>query len=276
MDWLKDRIKRPKVVVDLSQIKELHGVREANGGLEIGAATTLTEIVRHPLVRDKFGLSMEAAELVASPQIRNQGTIGGNVSQDTRCWYYRGGWTCYRAGGNVCYADTPTALNREHAIFDADRCVAVNPSDTAPALVALDAQMVIRGPKGERVISAEEYWIGPGIDITRMNVLQPNELLTAIRIPATMAGAQFYFEKVRDRQVWDFPLVNTVAATPRRLKNVEAAVVGKPRNEETAKMAGDLAVQGAQTLKHNGYKVPLMRNLVKRAVRGSEGGAWTS
>src|SRR6266566_2803574 len=287
-DWLKDRIKRPQYVVDLSQIPALAGVREQNGGLEIGAMTTLTEVVRHPLVRERFGILLEAAEAAASPQIRNQGTIGGNVSQDTRCWYYRSGWTCYRAGGNICYADTPTAINREHAIFDADRCVAVNPSDTAPALVALDAQMVIKGPKGERVIPAEEYWIGPGIDITRMNVLQPGELLTAIRIPATMAGAQFYFEKVRDRQVWDFPLVNVaaaikpnganigearlvvnaVAATPRRLKHVEAAILGKPRNEETAKMAGDMAVEGAQTLRHNGYKVPLMRNLVKRAIRG--------
>jgi xanthine dehydrogenase YagS FAD-binding subunit len=294
MDWLKDRLRKPKVVVDLGQIKELKGVRELNGGIEIGAMTPLTEVVKHPAVKEKFSLLMEAAELVASPQIRNQGTIGGNVSQDTRCWYYRGGWNCYRAGGNICYADTPTAVNREHAIFDADRCVAVNPSDTAPALLALDAQMVIRGPKGERVVNAEDYWIGPDIDITRMNVLAPNELLIAIRIPATMAGAQFYFEKVRDRQVWDFPLVNVasaiktngsnigearlvvnaVAARPRRLKNVEAAITGKPRNEDTAKMAGDLAVQGAQTLRHNGYKVPLMRNLVKRAIRGA--GTWTS
>src|SRR5213080_2082039 len=212
MDWLKDRLRRPKVVVDLSQIKELHGIKEADGGLEIGAMTSLTEVVRHPVVREKYAILMEAAELVASPQIRNQGTIGGNVSQDTRCWYYRGGWTCYRAGGNICYADTPTAVNREHAIFDADRCVAVNPSDTAPALVALDATMVIRGPKGERTVAAEQYFVGPGIDITRMNVLQPGELLTAIRIPATMAGAQFYFEKVRDRNVWDFPLVNVASA----------------------------------------------------------------
>jgi xanthine dehydrogenase YagS FAD-binding subunit len=296
MDWLKDRLKKPKVVVDLGQIKELKGVREANGGIEIGAMTPLTEVVKHPLVKEKFSILMQAAELVASPQIRNQGTIGGNVSQDTRCWYYRGGWTCYRAGGNICYADTPTAINREHAIFDADRCVAVNPSDTAPALLALDAQMVIRGPGGERVVNAEQYWIGPGIDITRMNVLQPNELLIAIRIPATMAGAQFYFEKVRDRQVWDFPLVNVaaaikpngnnigearivvnaVAATPKRLHNVEAFIAGKPRNEETANAAGQMAVEGAVTLRHNGYKVPLMRNLVKRAVRGSEGGPWTS
>ena len=287
-DWLKDRAKRTSLVIDLSQVTELRGIKEVNGGLEIGALTTLTEVGRHPVVREQFGLLREAADLVASPQIRNQGTLGGNVSQDTRCWYYRSGWTCYRAGGNICYADTPTAVNREHAIFDADRCVAVNPSDTAPALVALDAQMVIRGPKGERVLNAEDYWIGPGTDITRMNVLAPNELLVAIRIPATMAGAQFYFEKVRDRQVWDFPLVNVasaikanganigearlvvnaVAATPRRLKNVETFVVGKPRNEETAKAAGQMAVEGAVTLRHNRYKVPLMRNLVARALRG--------
>jgi xanthine dehydrogenase YagS FAD-binding subunit len=296
MDWLKDRLKRPKVVVDLGQIAELKGIKEANGGLEIGAMTPLTQVVKHPVVKEKFSLLMEAAELVASPQIRNQGTLGGNVSQDTRCWYYRGGWNCYRAGGNICYADTPTSVNREHAIFDADRCVAVNPSDTAPALVALDARMVIRGPKGERTVNAEDYWLGPGIDITKMNILEPNELLVRIVIPSTMAGAQFYFEKVRDRQVWDFPLVNVaaaikpnganigearlvvnaVAATPRRLKNVETAIVGKPRNADTAKLAGDLAVEGAQTLRHNGYKVPLMRNLVKRAIRGGAEGTWTS
>src|ERR1700704_257654 len=212
MDWLKDRLRKPRYVIDLSRIPELVGIRDANGGVEIGAMTPLVDVVRHPLVRERFGLLAEAAELVASPQIRNQGTIGGNVSQDTRCWYYRGGWNCYRAGGNVCYADTPTAVNREHAILDADRCVAVSPSDTAPAFVALDAQMVVRSARGERVVSAEDYWIGPGIDITRMTVLAPGELLTAIRIPSTMAGAPFYFEKVRDRQVWDFPLVNVAAA----------------------------------------------------------------
>ena len=211
-DWLKDRIKRPEVVVDLSQIKELTGVRSAGDGLEIGAMTTLTEVVRHPIVREKYGLLPEAAEAAASPQIRNQGTIGGNVSQDARCWYYRGGWPCYRAGGNICYADTPTGLNREHAILDADRCVAVNPSDTAPALIALDAKMVIRTRRGERVVNAEDYFIGPGIDITRMTILQPGDLLTAIRIPSAWAGAQFYFEKVRDRKVWDFPLVNVASA----------------------------------------------------------------
>ena len=114
--------------------------------------TTLTEVVRHPIVKEKFSILSKGAEAAASPQIRNQGTIGGNVSQDARCWYYRSGWKCYRAGGNICFADTPTAINREHAILGADRCVAVNPSDTAPALIALDAQMVIRNVKGERVV----------------------------------------------------------------------------------------------------------------------------
>jgi len=288
-DWLKDRNKRRKVVVDLSGVEELRGVKTTDdGGIEIGAATTLTNLVKHPLVKEKYPILTQAAELVASPQIRNQGTIGGNVSQDTRCWYYRSGWSCYRAGGNICYADTPSAINREHAIFDANRCVAVNPSDTAPALIALDAKMVIRSSDGERVVDAENYFIGPSVDIMRMTVLRPGELLTAIRVPATWAGAEFYFEKVRERQVWDFPLVNVaaalkvangtiqdsrivvnaVAARPMRLTSVEDAVAGKPRNEETATMAGELAVQGARPLAHNEYKIPLMRNLVKRAIRG--------
>src|SRR3989454_7458687 len=228
-DWLKDRIKRPRYVIDLGGVEELKGVRERDGGLEIGAMTTLTDIVRHPIVRERYAILTEATEAAASPQIRNQGTIGGNVSQDTRCWYYRGGWTCYRAGGNICYADTPTAINREHAIFGADRCVAVNPSDTAPALIALDAKMVVRNSRGERVVDAEDYFIGPGTDITRMTVLQPGDLLTAIRLPAAWAGAQFYFEKIRDRQGWDFPLVHVASAivfSGDRIERMRLAVNG--------------------------------------------------
>jgi xanthine dehydrogenase YagS FAD-binding subunit len=293
-DWLKDRIKRPRYVVDLGAVGELKGVRERDGGLEIGAMTTLTDVVRHPIVRERYEILMDAAESAASPQIRNQGTIGGNVSQDTRCWYYRSGWSCYRAGGNICYADTPEAINREHAILGADRCVAVNPSDTAPALIALGASMVVRGANGERVVNAEDYFVGPGTDITRMNVLQPGELLTAIRLPGDWAGSKFYFEKVRDRQVWDFALVsvasamvtsgetiqnmrlvvNGVAARPLRLVTVEQFCKGKPRNEATAAAAGEMAIEGAQPLRFNAYKVPLMRNLVKRAIRGVE--SWTT
>src|ERR1022692_4852802 len=272
-DWLKDRIKRPKVVVDLSGIAELKGIRTISDGIEIGAMTTLTEVVNHPIVRKQYGLLAEGAELAASPQIRNQGTIGGNVSQDARCWYYRSGWPCYRAGGNICYADTPTGRNREHAILHAERCVAVNPSDSAPALIALDAKFVLRTPRGERVVDAEDYFIGPDIDITRLHILRPGDLLTAIRIPSTWAGAQFYFEKVRDRNVWDFALlnvasakvvsegrierirlaVNAAAARPLRLKAVEDAVRGKPPDAETGAMAGKLAVEGAVPLQFNAY-----------------------
>ena len=289
-DWLKDRIKRPKVVIDLSQVSEMTGVRDLDGGVEIGSTTTLTDIVQNSLIQERFPILSEAAATVASPQIRNIGTIGGNISQDTRCWYYRGGMPCYRAGGNICYADTPTAINREHAILGADRCVAVSPSDTAPVMVALDAKMVIRSASGERVVDAEDYFIGPGIDITRMHVLKPGELLSAIRIPATWAGTEYYFEKVRDRPVWDFPLVNIaavkvvnggtieririalngVAAHPWRLAQVENAVMGKPADESTAAMAGEMSIEGAFPLRYNGYKVPLMRNLVKRAIRGTQ------
>ena len=195
-DWLKDRIKKPKAVVDLSGIDGTQGSshhNDGNDGIEIGAMTTLTEVVNHPVIKQKYSLLAEGAELVASPQIRNQGTIGGNVSQDARCWYYRGGWPCYRAGGNICYADTPAGRNREHAILHADRCVAVNPSDSAPALIALDAKFVIRTPKGERVVDAEDYFIGPDIDITRLHILQPGDLLTAIRIPSTWARRAILF-----------------------------------------------------------------------------------
>ncbi len=124
-------------------------------------------------MKKSYPLLAKAAGLVATPQIRNQGTIGGNVCQDTRCWYYRGGWPCYRAGGNICYADTPKSMNREHCVFGASRCVAVNPSDTAGALVALDASMVVLGPGGEKVVKAEDFFIGPAVDITRMTVLRP-------------------------------------------------------------------------------------------------------
>ncbi len=295
-DWLKDRIKRPKVLVDLSGIEELKGIRQTKDGVEIGAMTTLTEIVNHPVIKESYGVLSQGAELVASPQIRNQGTIGGNVSQDCRCWYYRGGWPCYRAGGNICYADTPEGRNREHAILHAQRCVAVNPSDTAPALIALDAKFVMQRSKGERVVDAEDYFIGPDIDITRLHILQPGDLLTAIRIPSTWAGTQFYFEKVRDRNVWDFPLlnvasaikvsgvridgiriaVNGAAARPLRLKSVEDAVRGKPRSAATGEMAGELAVRGAVPLQFNAYKIPLMRYLVKRAIGGVQEATWTS
>ena len=287
LDWFKDRSKQPSAVIDLAGIPGLEGIRETPDGIEIGAMTTLTAIERHPVIQERYGLLAEAARAVASPQIRNSGTLGGNVCQDTRCWYYRYGLSCYRAGGNTCYANTPVGLNREHCLFGANRCVAVTPSDPAIALVALDASMVIQNSGGERVVAAEDFFMKPSVDITRMTALQPEDLLTQIRIPNTWAGASFYFEKVADRGTWDFALVSVAAALrvegdrieggriacggvqciPRRLTDVEELITGRVKNEETANLAGALAVRGAEPLNHNHFKIPLMENLVKRAVR---------
>jgi xanthine dehydrogenase YagS FAD-binding subunit len=287
LDWFKDRVKRPKVVMDLGGIAELRGIRETADGVEIGALTTLTEISNSPVIRAKFKVLAEAAGRVASPQIRNASSIGGNVSQDARCWYYRSGLPCYRAGGNTCFADTPAGQNREHALFDATRCIAVSPSDTAPALVVLEAKMVIKTAKAERVVDAEKFFVGPAADITRMTVTKPEELLVAIRIPNKWAGAKFYFEKVADRNTWDFALVNVasalkvtngtidaarvacggVACTPRVIAVVEEVVKGGKQDEETAALAGSSATHGARPVTYNQFKVPMMANLVKRAIR---------
>ena len=284
--WLKDRAKSVDALIDLSGIEALRGIRETGDGIEIGALTTLTEVVNSELVQNSYSLLSDAASVVASPQIRNIGTLGGNVSQDVRCWYYRRGLSCYRAGGNLCYADTPQGMNREHALFEQSRCVAAGASDTAPALVALDASMVIRNNSGERVVSAEDFFVGSANDIENTTILRPGDILTAVRIPDTWANAAFYWEKVADRNVWDFALVNIAAAfrvsggnvedsrivagavqtTPRRLTSVENAVRGQARNQQTAESVKALAVEGARTLAHNGFKVPLLRNLVKRAI----------
>ncbi len=286
--WLKDRNKTPSAMIELTQIDAWKGIKETADGVEIGAVTTLTEIARNPLITERYGLLAKAASVVASPQIRNVGTLGGNLNQDARCWYYRRGLDCYRAGGNLCYADSPEGLNREHAIFGASRCVAVTPSDTAPALVALDATMVIASASGTRTMPARDYFIGPARDITHMTALNEGEILTAVRLPASWANAEFYFEKVADRNVWDFALVSVAAAmkvsggaiedariacgavecTPRRLEAVENAIRGQQRSEDLASRAGDMAVEGARALNYNHFKIPLMANLVKRAVRG--------
>lgn len=285
--WLKDRAKRPTALIELTAIDALKGVREVEGELEIGALTTLTELAADRLVRERFPLLAEAASHVASPQIRNMGTLGGNLCQDTRCWYYRRGLNCYRAGGNICYADSPEGMNREHCIFGASRCVAVSPSDTAPALVALEARMVIAGPDGIRVLPAEGFFLGPEIDIEHMTALRPGEVLTAVRLPAKWAGRSYYFEKVADRNVWDFALVSIaavfdeqagtirearlvsggVACTPKRLRDVENALRGRPRTAATGDTVATLASRGARTLNHNHFKLPLLENLVRRSLR---------
>ena len=287
LDWFKDRVKTPKVVVDVSGIADMAGVKKKGDGFWIGSMTTLTDIENDPLITSNFPGLATAAGKVASPQIRNVGTIGGNVCQDTRCHYYRDGFPCYRAGGNTCYANTPTAINREHTLFEASRCVAVIPSDTAPMLLALEASFVIKNKKKERVVKAEDFFIGPEIDITRMTVLEPGDLLLGIQIPNKWAGSKQYFEKVADRNVWDFALVNVAMAsrvsggtisdiriacgavqcTPRRLIEVEDLLKGESPSSEMEDLVARVASSGSKPLNYNHFKIPLMENLAKRSVR---------
>ena len=286
--WLKDRAKSPTALIDLNGIEALRGIRATDDGLEIGAATTLRDIMRNSDINERYSLLSQAASRVASPQIRNVGTLGGNLVQDARCWYYRRGLACYRAGGNLCYADSPEGMNREHALFNASRCVAVSPSDTATALVALDATMIAASVDGERRIAAGDFFVGPDTHITRMTSLEPGEILTAVQLPGTWAGQRFYFEKVADRNVWDFALVSIavamkmdgdsiadsrfvcggVACTPYRMQNVERAARGKSLSAESGDAIASLATEGAEPLNYNHFKMPVMENLVRHAMRG--------
>ena len=289
LDWFKDRIVKPKAVVDLTGIPEMKGIKETADGVEIGALTTLTEIENNPIIKAKYRLLADAVGHVASPQIRNNGSIGGNVNQNARCLYFRYGLPCYRAGGTTCYADTPEGINREHALFGADRCIAVSSSDGSPALTALDAKFVISSSSGERVIGPEDFFVGPNVDITRLSATKPEEILTAIRLPKAWANANFYFEKVTDRNAWDFPLVNVaaairvtngtiadsrivvggVAAIPHRLQGVEQIIKGQALSDSLATTAGQSSTRDARPVNYNGFKIPLMANLVTRAVRGA-------
>lgn len=287
LDWFKDGVMQPSAVIDISALQELHGIDDDNGGVFVGAMTTLTAVTENALIKERFPMLADAASRVASPQIRNVGTIGGNVSQDTRCVYYRDGFPCYRAGGNTCYANTPTAMNREHTLFEAKRCVAVTPSDLAPVCVALEAEMVVQNKSKQRVIPAGEFFIGPDIDIERMTTMKTGDILLGIRFPAKWAGSKQYFEKVADRNTWDFALVNiamaaqldgdkvselrmacgAVQCTPRRLSNVEDLMTGEVPSEEMEELAARVASSGAKPLNFNHFKAPLMANLAKRAIR---------
>lgn len=286
MAWFKDRIVRPKAVIDLTGIADMKGVKETPDGVEIGALTTLTEVENHPTLKANYRLLSEAVSHVASPQIRNHGTLGGNVSQNARCPYFRYGLPCYRAGGDICFADTPEGINREHALFGAERCVAVSSSDGAPALTALDAQFVVQSSSGKRVVEARDFFVGPDVDIRHLTSTKPGEILTAIRLPKTWANQKYYFEKVTDRNAWDFPLVNIaaaisvkngtiadsrivvggVSAVPHRLTETEQVIRGKALDASVATLAGQSATRDAQPLNYNGFKVPLMANLVARAI----------
>src|SRR3954469_21677642 len=177
--WFKERIKQPKAVVDLSAIQEMHGIKETPDGVEIGALTSLTTVENDPIIKAKYRLLSDALAKVASPQIRNAGSIGGNASQDARCLYYRYGFPCYRAGGNTCFADTPEGINREHALFDSDAAWGGPPRTARPGRWAWDPTFGLKSSGGERVIGTEEFFVGPKVDITHMTSAKPEEILTA-------------------------------------------------------------------------------------------------
>ena len=281
---LRERIFPVEKVVSINGIKDLKGISEKGGGLRIGALTTITEVAENPLIKNLFpGLARAAGE-VASPPLRNQGTIGGNICQKPRCWYYRGEFHCTRKGGGICFAYS--GENQYHCIFGGDGCYIVHPSDTAPALAALDAQVGVTGTKGTRVVKAEEFFVLPAVDPTRETVIGPEEIVTEILIPAPQSGLKSSYRKVRARGSWDFALAGValalnfdgarvarsrvflsgVAPVPWRAKEVEEEITGKELTAGTIAKAGAAAVKKAEPLSKNGYKVPLLQAVIEEEL----------
>ena len=282
---LRERIFDVTTVVSIAGLKELRGIAATPaGGLRIGSLTTIAEIARHPVIQSKYrALSMAASE-VASPQLRNQGTIGGNLCQKPRCWYYRGEFHCLRKGGDQCYA--VEGENAYHCILGGDNCFIVHPSDTAPALVALQASVAIVGPNGRRTVAVEDFHMSPADDYTRETVLEPEEIVTEIVLPPPAAGLQSSYRKVRARRSWDFALAGVALAVvfngnqaadcrvvlsgaapvPWRSASAESVVREGQLNRERAAQAAEAALNNAEPMEQNAYKIPLFRNLIEQQL----------
>jgi xanthine dehydrogenase YagS FAD-binding subunit len=284
LGMMKDRLITPDVVINLKAVKGLDQIAVDRGALSIGGLTTLDAIAHHTAMRDRYRGLAEAADGVATPQIRNVATIAGNVCQRPWCWYYRQGFHCFKAGGNVCYS--VSGENQFHAIFGGGPSHIVHPSDTAPALVALDATFRIVGASGERHVPAAEFFTLPTANPTHENVLKEDEVLASIAIPAASSSVRSSYHKVMDREAWTHAVVSAavvvdmngdvcrrarivlggVAPIPWRLPEVERMLAGQRLTPELAAKAGEAAVAGAKPLAKNGYKVPLTKNLVKRTL----------
>jgi xanthine dehydrogenase YagS FAD-binding subunit len=281
---IKDEIVRPDVIVNLKTIPRADQVDVEGDALSIGGLITLEALSSHPTVRSRYAVLAEAAESVATPQIRRVGTLAGNVCQRPWCWYYRNGFPCYKAGGKTCF--TPTGENQFNAIFGGGPSFIVHPSDAAPALVALNASFRIVGPTGERTLSAAEFFVGPRQNPARENVLADDEILASIRVPAVAAGTRSTYEKVMDREAWTHALASAavvlqmdgeicraarivlggVAPIPWRVPEAERLLNGKRVTESLAKQVGEASVAGARPMSKNRYKVALTRSLVQRTV----------
>jgi len=289
---LRDEVFTARTLVSLNGIKELKGIgARAGGGLRIGALTTLSEIAENRQVASGYPVLAQAAAAAASPQLRNQGTVGGNLCQRPRCWYFRGDFQCLRKGGKTCFA--VSGENEFHCIFGGDPCFIVHPSDTASALVALDAKVSITGPKGARTIPLASFFVLPAVSVVKENVLTPGEVLTEILLDPPLAGARSAYRKVRERGAFDFALAGTaivlalaggkvqtarvvligVAPAPWRSADAEKALVGKSLDAATATAAAAAAVKDATPLPWNEFKVPLVRGVVEETLlRLSEAG----
>jgi len=281
---LKDRLASPARLVTIRHLKELQGIRAARGGLSIGAATLLADVVESTAVQQQAPLLAMAAGKVGTPQIRNMGTIGGNLCQRPRCWYYRNNYPCFKHGGTVCFS--ATGENDYHAILEGGPSFIVHPSDTAPALVALGATVRIATRGRERTVPISQFFVTPRQDPRRENILLPDEIVTAIEVPNAPAGSAAVYVKEMVREVWDFALCSVaamvtvrngvvqearivlggVAPIPYRALKAEAAITGRPLDDASASAAGAAAVDGARPLAKNGYKVPLTQAVVKRAL----------
>jgi xanthine dehydrogenase YagS FAD-binding subunit len=283
---LRDGVFATGKVVSISGLSDLRGIkRSSDGGLTIGSLTTLSQLATDSTVLREYTALAQGALSAASPQLRNQGTVGGNLCQRPRCWYFRGDFHCLRKGGDVCYA--VDGQNHFHCIFGGDACYIVHPSDTAPTLLALDARVRITGANGSRMIPLESFFVPPSEDVTRENVLTPDEILTDVILPAPASNQRSSYRKARAREAWDFALAgvalcvrtrNTgeierarivlsgVAPIPWRVPEAEAALTGKRINKETARLVASLCVKDAQPLEHNHYKVSLVRGLVEEAL----------
>jgi xanthine dehydrogenase YagS FAD-binding subunit len=286
---IRDRVFPADTLISLNGIKELKGIRAtSDGGLRIGALATLTEVAEHQQIAGSYPVLAQSAASAASPQLRNQGTLGGNLCQRPRCWYYRGDFRCLRKGGDVCFA--ASGENQHHCIFGGAPCFIVHPSDTAPALVALGARVSIAG-KRARTIPLASFFVLPSDSLERENVLAPGEILTEILIPPPQAGARSMYRKVRERGAFDFALAGAavvvtlaagkvqtarivlggVAPVPWRSREAEEALAGRALDESTIQAAAAAAVKDAAPLSKNEYKVPLVSGILLETLTALAG-----
>ncbi|MFN2579042.1 MAG: xanthine dehydrogenase family protein subunit M [Pyrinomonadaceae bacterium] len=285
---MKDYITRPSRVVNLKDIRGLNKIEsDGKGGLRIGALVTLTQIEESPLLRRNFPGLAEAAHSVGTPQIRNLGTVGGNLCQRPRCWYFRlEEIVCLKKGGSECYA--ATGENKYHAIFGGGPSYIVHPSDLAPMLLALDATVSVVGANGKKEIPLDKFFTLPSVgNVRRENVLQNDDIITEVRLPASSFAAHSTYEKFKERDSMDFAMsavaaavamgpnkvvtdarivLGGVAPIPWRVAKAEAALVGKTMDADLLSNVAKIALQGAAPLAKNSYKIPLTQTLVRRAL----------